>query len=80
MYFCVSSLKFTIFAKVRVCLVVEQGWPNHCPGAKKCPPNLFHVPSKLFFENYILLTIFRNLQNLILKYTTKGTDIELDMV
>ena len=32
-----------------------QGWPKHCPGAKKCPPRLFHVPSKLFFyENCIL--------------------------
>ena len=28
---------------------LDQGWPNHCPGAKKCPPMLFHVPSKLFF-------------------------------
>ena len=36
-----------------------------------CPPN--------FFENYILLTIFRNLQNLILKHTTIETDIELDI-
>ena len=29
----------------------SQGWPNHCPGAKKCPPRLFHVPSKLFLKN-----------------------------
>ena len=25
-----------------------QGWPNHCPGAKKCPPRHFQVPFKLF--------------------------------
>ena len=33
---------------------LQQGWPNHCPGAKKCPSRLFHVPSKLFYENCVL--------------------------
>ena len=27
---------------------LEQGWPNHCPGAKNCPPRHFHVPFDLF--------------------------------
>ena len=46
---------------------------NHFRGAKKCPPRLFHVPSKLFCWKLHFLSHVWNLQNLILKYTTIGT-------
>ena len=42
---------------------INQGWPNHCPGAKICPARLFHVPFELF-ENCVYEAVFSNLQHL----------------
>ena len=36
---------------------VIQGWPNHCPGAKKCPPRHFQVPFELFWKLNLLNSI-----------------------
>ena len=33
---------------------LEQGWPNHCPGAQKYPQRLFLVAFKLFWKLYFL--------------------------
>ena len=34
-----------------------QGWPNHCLGAKKCPPRHFQVPFEIFWKSYLLNSI-----------------------
>ena len=39
------------------CHGVTQGWPNHYPGAKKCPPRHFQVPFKLFGKLNLLNSI-----------------------
>ena len=48
-------------------------------GKKSARQGFFHVPSKLFMK-ITFLKLVRNLQNLILKYTTIGTSIKLNMV
>ena len=78
--FCKCVFTMMVQANNIITVPLQQGWPNHCPGAKKCPPRLLHVPSKLFLKIAFFKNIFRNLQNLILKCSTLGAGIELDMV
>ena len=35
-------------------IALSQGWPNHCPGAKNCPPRLFHLLFDIFWKLYFL--------------------------
>ena len=42
-----SSLRIRLVPRVQA---LYQGWPNHCPGAKKCPLRNFEVPLELFWN------------------------------
>ena len=42
------------------CQILNQGWPNHCQRAKKCPPILFHVPAKTFFVMAFIESIHKS--------------------
>ena len=36
---------------------LHEGWPNHCPGAKKCSPRHFQVPFEIFWKSNLLKSI-----------------------
>ena len=60
-------------------MLYTRGGQTTARGQKSARQGFFMCPP-IFLENCICKTIFRNLQNLILKHTTIGTDIYLDRV
>ena len=51
-YFQLAPKKLCTEVKARLDILLDQGWPNHCPGAKSVCQDIFMFPLN-FFENYI---------------------------